>query len=60
MSYREIDALNQSRLKLLLKNPKAYHENKSFTADYFTFGSLVDFLLTEKEKNVEDEQRQEM
>jgi hypothetical protein len=53
-NYREIEAVNQSRLKLILKNPRAYQENKKIESDAFTFGSLVDFLLIEPTKNVED------
>jgi hypothetical protein len=54
-NYRELDGENQSRLKLMLKNPQAYSKNKSVKTDYFAFGSLVDFLLTEKDKDLEDE-----
>jgi hypothetical protein len=54
-NYRELKGENQSRLKLMLKNPQAYSKNKSIKADYFAFGSLVDFLLTEKDKDLEDE-----
>lgn len=55
MEYRKIDAINQSRLKKILKSPKEYFDNKNKTTDYFTFGSVVDFLLTEKKKDFNEE-----
>jgi hypothetical protein len=50
--YRTISALNQSKLKLLLKHPLKYlnaSEEEGREEDYFTFGQIVEDLLFEKD-----------
>jgi hypothetical protein len=50
--YREMEGINQSRLKEILKHPKRYLDyTEGQKEDYFTFGQLVEDLcfLTEEE-----------
>lgn len=51
--YKEINKLNQSLLKKILVSPKSfldaqrkYQEDDDSTAEHFTFGTMVDIMLT--------------
>ena len=45
-SYRQIEAVNQSKLKKLFTNPKMYlKEDSKETPSYFIKGSILDCLI---------------
>ena len=59
MDYRKHKGLNQSSLKKILQSPTAYQKEINRTEEsleeHFVFGSLLDFMMLEKEKDFEDE-----
>ena len=53
--YKDIDAVNQSRLKKILIHPKLYkHQEEREEKSYFTFGQLVEDVLLMSSEEVDD------
>lgn len=50
MTYRDILGINQSRLKLILSDPKSYKNEVQIESDSLRFGSLVDCLILDEDK----------
>jgi len=52
--YKDIDAVNQSRLKKILIHPKLYkHQEEREEKSYFTFGQLVEDILLMSQEEVD-------
>lgn len=52
--YKDIDAVNQSRLKKILIHPKLYmHQEEREEKSYFTFGQLVEDILLMSSEEVD-------
>lgn len=50
MTYRDMPGINQSRLKMILSDPKSYRDNIQIESDSLRFGSLVDCLILDEDK----------
>lgn len=50
INYREYEALNQSRLKLLLNHPNAYKQNFNKSSNSLSLGSVIDTLILSKKE----------
>tara|TARA_R110000868_G_scaffold148357_3_gene370202 strand:- start:1708 stop:2652 length:945 start_codon:yes stop_codon:yes gene_type:complete len=49
MTYREMPGINQSRLKMILSDPRNYKEDTKIETDGLRFGSLVDCLILDED-----------